>query len=70
MASTDEGGAVTDSSAEWCPLSQQPCRDDCAWCSIEYEIDDEGVSRETFCALAVIAGQHSADSEDPSYDTY
>lgn len=50
----------------WCPLSQQPCRDDCEWLNAEYKIDEEGIERETFCAVAVIAGWCIADGADPT----
>ena len=40
----------------FCPLTQQPCNDMCAWADIRYELSDEGVTRDVYCAIAVIAG--------------
>lgn len=50
----------------WCPLSQDSCREDCAWADVEYEISDDGVSNETFCAIAILAGKCLADGANPS----
>ena len=41
--------------AEFCPLTQKKCRDDCAWYHIFIDMDENGVDRETFCAITVIA---------------
>lgn len=40
----------------FCPLTQQPCNDMCAWADIQYTLDEQGVSRDVYCAIAVIAG--------------
>ncbi len=50
----------------WCPLSQDSCREDCVWADVEYEISDDGVSNETFCAIAILAGKCLADGANPS----
>ncbi len=55
--------------ADWCPISQSPCRDDCAWLDEEYEIDSDGVSRTSFCAITVIAGWCINDGAEP-LETY
>lgn len=39
-----------------CPLTQQPCNDMCTWADIQYTLDEQGVSRDVYCAVAVIAG--------------
>ncbi len=51
---------------QWCPISGQPCRSDCAWLDEEYDIDDDGVTREVFCAVAVIAGRCIGDGAEPT----
>ena len=40
-----------------CPLLDRPCTDKCAWADVEYEITDDGVANETFCAVAIIAAK-------------
>lgn len=39
-----------------CPLRNAPCTDQCAWADIQYELSDDGVGREIYCAVAIIAG--------------
>lgn len=38
------------------PLTKEPCSDKCAWADIRYIITDDGVDRDVFCAVGVIAG--------------
>lgn len=45
----------------FCPLLKQPCRDDCAWADITYELTDDGVDREVFCSIAIIAAKMLGD---------
>lgn len=47
---------MQDEKQYFCPLTKEPCSDKCAWADIRYEIDDEGVGRDVFCAIGVIAG--------------
>ena len=45
-----------DEADSWCPLSGKPCRTDCAWALVEYEMDWEGIGRSVFCVMALIGG--------------
>lgn len=45
------------SGEELCPLLNRPCTEDCAWADVQYEINEDGVANETFCAVAVIAAK-------------
>ena len=38
-----------------CPLSGQDCRDDCAWADVVVTITDDGMERDVFCAVTMIA---------------
>ena len=40
-----------------CPLLDRPCTEDCAWADVQYELTEDGVANETFCAVAIIAAQ-------------
>lgn len=41
----------------WCPLSRLPCREDCAWINAIISLEDDGVSRDTYCAITMIAAK-------------
>lgn len=41
----------------FCPLTKENCRDDCAWADIAIELDEDGATKETYCAIAVIAAK-------------
>lgn len=41
----------------FCPLTKENCRDDCAWADIAVELDEDGVTREVFCAITVLAAK-------------
>lgn len=47
----------------FCPFTKEDCREDCALADIEYDISEDGISNETFCAFAVIAGWCLNESE-------
>lgn len=40
-----------------CPLLDRPCTEDCAWADVQYELNEDGVANETFCAVAIIAAK-------------
>lgn len=40
-----------------CPLLDRSCTEECAWADVQYEISEDGVANETFCAVAVIAAK-------------
>lgn len=40
---------------DFCPITQKKCRDDCAWYHIFTNLTEEGVDRDTYCAITVIA---------------
>ena len=39
----------------WCPLSGKDCREDCGWADIVDILHEDGVERQTFCAITQIA---------------
>ena len=39
----------------WCPLSNSECRDDCAWADIVVTITEDGMERDVYCAIALVA---------------
>lgn len=41
--------------AQFCPMTQKKCREDCAWYHIFIDLDEDGADREDFCAISVIA---------------
>lgn len=53
----------------FCPLTQQPCNDMCAWADVRYDVElDENemptsVERDVYCAIGVIAGWCLEQSE-------
>lgn len=40
----------------WCPLSKEPCREDCAWADVVVEMTEDGMDKSVVCAIAVIGG--------------
>ena len=48
----------------FCPLTRESCRPDCAWRNEEYELTEDGVTNEGFCAMAIISGYLIAISEE------
>lgn len=38
-----------------CPLKGAKCTDACAWADVVVTITDDGIERETFCAVAMAA---------------
>ena len=38
-----------------CPLNGAECTDTCAWADVVVTISDDGIERETFCAVAMAA---------------
>lgn len=47
-----------------CPLSDADCREDCAWADIVTTIDEDGMTREVLCAVAVMASAFVEDEDD------
>lgn len=47
---------MADNEMKWCPLSQNECRDDCAWADVAYDMDDDGITKYVTCAMLLIAG--------------
>lgn len=47
-----------------CPLLDRPCTEDCAWADVQYELNEDGVANETFCAVAIIAAKLIVMVED------
>lgn len=45
-----------------CPLRNEPCTDKCAWADIQYDLSENGVGRNVYCAVAVIAGHFLSES--------
>lgn len=39
----------------WCPLTDSPCRDDCAWADVVITITEDGTDREVLCSVAMLA---------------
>lgn len=40
---------------QWCPMTNSPCRDDCAWADTVVTITEDGVEREVFCCVTMMA---------------
>ena len=41
----------------FCPLLRDECRSDCEWADIVTTLEEDGITRETFCAVTLIAAQ-------------
>lgn len=44
-------------SEAFCPILKDECRSDCAWADVVTTLYDDGITQETFCAVALIAAQ-------------
>ena len=48
----------------FCPLTKENCREDCAWADIVYNMDEDGIDKEIFCSVAIIAGRYILEEEE------
>ena len=39
----------------WCPMTDSPCRDDCAWADVVVTMTEDGMEREVFCCMTMLA---------------
>ena len=41
--------------SQWCPMTNSACRDDCAWADVVVTMTEDGMERDIFCSVAMIA---------------
>lgn len=55
---------------DFCPVTQKRCREDCSWHHIFINIDDDGVDKDSYCAISVIANALLDVGEDVDWDAW
>lgn len=56
--------------ADFCPLTQKKCREDCAWYHVFVDIDENGADRDDYCAISVIANALLDVGEEVGFDEW
>ena len=39
---------------QWCPMTDSPCRDGCAWADVVVTMTEDGMERDMFCCVTML----------------
>lgn len=45
---------MNNSKENFCPITRDKCKDDCAWAILSYDMNDDGITRYLDCSIKAI----------------